>query len=79
MEKYVNIKWQEGTIKEVGINGVQIENVLEITLNKLKELNEKFPCRENAITITKIEEAIMWQNARTKEREKRNVEGKMEA
>ena len=39
---------------------------------------EKFPCRENAISITKLEEAIMWQEKRTSERIKRGVEGKHE-
>ena len=33
---------------------------------------------ENAITITKLEEALMWQNKRTLDREKRGVEGKDE-
>jgi hypothetical protein len=42
---------------------------------KLQSLNEAFPCRENALTITKIEEAIHWQNARTKDRLSRKVEG----
>ena len=40
-----------------------------------ESLNEAFPCRENALTITKIDEAIHWQDARTKDRERRKVEG----
>ena len=42
----------------------------------LKYLNKDYPCRENAITITKLEEALMWQDARTKDRDGRGVEGK---
>jgi hypothetical protein len=40
-----------------------------------ESLNEAFPCRENALSITKIEEAIHWQDARTKDRQRRQVEG----
>lgn len=40
--------------------------------------NGKYSCRENAITITKIEEALMWQEKRTKDRLARGVEGKNE-
>ena len=71
----LDIKFQEGTIKENGENGVQFTALIEIALEILKKLNNNFPCRENAITITKIEEALMWQERRTKEREKRGVEG----
>lgn len=40
-----------------------------------QSLNDAFPCRENALTITKIEEGIHWQEARTKDRLTRKVEG----
>lgn len=75
----VNFKIQNDPIKEVGINGVQITALIEVGLEMIKKLNTNFPCRENSITITKLEEALMWQEARTKDREKREVEGKNEA
>jgi hypothetical protein len=34
-----------------------------------------FKCRENAIAITKLEEALMWLRKRTQDREIRGVEG----
>ncbi len=74
----VNFKLQSDPIKEVGVNGVQITALIEVGLEMIKKLNTRFPCRENAITITKLEEALMWQEARTKNREKRGVEGKNE-
>ena len=52
--------------------------MLEYVKCLFESLNEAFPCRENALTITKIEEAIHWQEARTKDRIRRNVEGKNE-
>ena len=76
VEDFVKIKWQDGTIPEVGRNGVQIAEALEVVLQQLKGYQEKFTCKENAISITKIEEAIMWQEKRTNDRNKRGVEGK---
>ncbi len=75
MSKHINIQWQEGTVKDVGVNGVQIEDVLQVAKERLEALNKEFPCRENAMTITKLDEAIMWQNKRTTDRLKRGVEG----
>lgn len=69
---------QSDPISEVGINGVQALDMLEYVKCLFESLNDAFPCRENALTITKIEEAIHWQEARTKDRLKRGVEGKNE-
>ena len=66
---------QNGPIKEVGINGLQASDLLFFCKELFKSLNKAYPCRENALTITKIEEAIHWQDARTKDRESRGVEG----
>lgn len=57
-------------------DGTTNEEVLEVLLNRLEYLQSKFPCRENAIAITKLDEAMMWLNKRTTNRLKRNVEGK---
>ena len=67
---------QSDPISEVGINGLQAVDMLEYVKCLFQSLNDAFPCRENALTITKIEEAIHWQDARTKDRLRRNVEGK---
>ena len=66
---------QNGPIKEVGVNGCQVVDVIETAKHIIEELNKKFPCRENAMTITKLDEALMWQEKRTKDRERRGVEG----
>lgn len=70
---------QSDPIGEVGINGVQALDMLEYTKCLFQSLNDAFPCRENALTITKIEEAIHWQEARTKDRINRKVEGQNKA
>lgn len=69
---------QNGPIKEAGKNGCQVVDIIAVAKHIIEELNKKFPCRENAMTITKLDEALMWQEKRTKDREKRNVEGKSE-
>ncbi len=71
----LSVTIQDGPIGEVGINGVQVTDLLEYVLEVYKSLNKAFPCRENSLTITHIEEALHWQDARTKDRLKRQVEG----
>lgn len=67
---------QSNPISEVGVNGCQAVDMLMYVKCLFESLNDKFPCRENSLTITKIEEAIHWQEARTKDRIRRQVEGK---
>jgi hypothetical protein len=35
----------------------------------------EFQCRENALAITKLEEALLWLRKRTMGREKKGIEG----
>jgi hypothetical protein len=57
-------------------DGTTNEEVLEVVINRMNSMQAKFPCRENAIVVTKLEECLMWLNKRTADRQKRNVEGK---
>ncbi len=66
---------QNGPIKEVGKNGCQVEDIVAVAKHIVEQLNAKFPCRENAMMITKLDEAIMWSKQRTINRQQRNVEG----
>ncbi len=59
-------------------DGTTNEELLEVLIDRMNFLQGKFPCRENAIVITKLEESLMWLNKRTADRIKRNVEGKNE-
>jgi hypothetical protein len=65
----------EGIFKTVK-DGTTNEEVLAVLIDRLQFLNSKFPCRENAIVITKLEESLMWLNKRTLDRLNRGVEGK---
>lgn len=57
-------------------DGTTNEELIEVLIDRMKHLQDKFPCRENALVITKLEESLMWLEKRTADRVKRNVEGK---
>lgn len=70
------IYFQEGPIKEVGVNGITQEALLAIVIDRLRSFQSgPFSCRENAIALTHCEEALMWLQRRTIARIKRGVEG----
>ncbi len=64
------------TVLKTVSDGTTNEEVLAVLIDRLKFLNSKFPCRENSIVITKLEESLMWLNKRTEDRKSRGVEGK---
>jgi len=72
---YLSIQFQNGPVKEHGVNGVQLPQVLRICLARYQMLNKSFPCRENSIVITKLQEALMWDDERTAKRTRQGVEG----
>ena len=75
-EAFAYINFQNGPIKEVGVNGITHEALLAILIDRLRGFQSgDYLCRENALALTKLEEALMWLNKRTLDRIKRNVEG----
>ena len=50
-----------------------------VLAHRIGVLNKKFPCRENLLAITKIEEASLWLGKRTADRIARGVEGEHKA
>ena len=75
-----HIHFQEGPIRECGVNGITQEALLAIVIDRLRWFQMgPFPCRENEIALTHIEEALMWLQRRTVARIKRGVEGTTQA
>lgn len=66
---------QNGPVKENGVNGCQVDTIIEAAKLMLQGLNGKFPCEENAMAIEKLEAALAWLEERKKNREARGVEG----
>ena len=70
------IHFQEGPIKECGVNGVCNEDLIAMVICRLEHFNKsEFSCRENAMAITKLEESLLWLRKRTMGREARGIEG----
>lgn len=75
-----HISFQNGPISESGVNGVTQEILLAIVIDRLRSFQAgPFSCRENALALTKCEEALLWLNNKTRERVARGVEGKTAA
>ena len=75
-EIVTKVDFQEGPIKERGVNGACNEDVISMVIARLEGFQKsEFACRENALAITKLEEALLWLRKRTMGRENRGVEG----
>lgn len=71
-----NIQFQNGPIVEFGVNGISNESLLAIVEDRLLGFQSgDFACRENALALTKLQEAMMWLHKRTRDRMARGVEG----
>jgi hypothetical protein len=76
----LDIHFQKGPIKDVGVNGVTHEALLTVLIDRLRSYQSgQYSCRENAIALTHFEEGLMWLQRRTVNRIKRGVEGTRQA
>lgn len=70
------LQFQNGPIAEAGVNGITHETLLAILVDRLECFQRgPFACRENALALTKIQEAQHWLHHRTRARMDRGVEG----
>lgn len=75
-EFFLEIHFQDGPIKEKGVNGIFNEDLIAMVIRRLEGFQQtEFKCRENAMAITKLEEAMMWLRKRTMGREKKGIIG----
>lgn len=76
-EILLKIQFQEGARKDLdSVQGILDLDLLYIVRDRIQTFQKgEFACRENALVLTKVEEAIMWSEARVKNREKRKVLG----
>lgn len=75
-----NIAFQNGPrAEEDSVHGVLDTDLLEIVRDRLIGFQRgAYACRENAIALTHIEEALLWMNKRVDDRSERNVLGTRE-
>lgn len=79
----LSIQWQEGPLgrddERQEPNGAFAETVIAAAKQRLEFYQKAnrgiFACRENAMAITKLDEALLWLDKRTRDREARQVEG----
>jgi len=75
-----SINFQKGPLQENEFNGVSNESVLAVVIDRLKGFQAgPFACRENAVALTKLQEAVHWLHTRTRDRQFRGAEGKTAA
>ena len=73
---YASVRFQNGPIKESGVNGCHQEDLIAIVIDRLEcfQMGD-FACAENAEAISSLREALGHLNARTADRSERGVEG----
>lgn len=76
----LSIEWQNGPLgrdeNRIEPNGSFVETVIAAAKQRIEYYNDtQFRCRENSMAITKLDEALLWLNKRTSDREQRGVEG----
>ena len=71
------ITFQNGPRKEKNsIHGLLDTDLLEIVRDRLKGFQSgDYACRENALALTALEEALLWMNKRVEDRAARGVLG----
>ena len=71
-----HIEYQRGPIAENGVNGIQGVDLMAIERHRLQCFqNGDYASRENGLSLESLEQALVWQEVRTVDRERRNVEG----
>ncbi len=71
----ISFKIQNGPIKENGVNGCQVDTIIEAAAIIITGLNDKFPCDENEKALNHLASAINSLKERKINREARGVEG----
>ena len=76
----LSINWQNGPLgrdeDRIEPNGAFVETVISAALQRIEYYQgTKFKCRENALAVTKLQEALHWLNSRTQRREAKGTEG----
>jgi len=87
-----NLRFQNGPItKPQDMNGITNEALIAVAIDRMRgfqfgrkpdgsfdeSVRGKYACRENALALTHLEEALMWLQKRTRDRMARGVEGSM--
>lgn len=71
-----DIHFQDGPVKEVGMNGIHNEDLIAMVMHRLNQFQEsEYACKSNADAIKHLQGALDALRSRTNDRVKRGVEG----
>ena len=75
-EELANVEFQNGPVKEEGINGCHNEDLIAIVIDRLEGFQSgQFKCEENGEALLHLQAALAALNSRTAKRKARGVEG----
>lgn len=70
---------QNGPVKENGVNGCQVDEIIKIAALMVEGLDKQFSCHHNTKAVSYLEDALYALEMRKKDRKKRGVEGQSKA
>ena len=74
------IHFQNGPIKEHGVNGISNEALLAVLIDRLEGFqSDQFACHDNQMALDHLQSARLWLHKRTLDRVARGVEGRNKA
>lgn len=73
---YICFWLQNGPIKEVGVNGAQVDCLIEAAKLIIEGFDKTYPCDENKYVIEHLHKALDWLYDRKVNRAARGVEGR---
>lgn len=74
--KVTDLSFQQGGVKDHGVNGLTSEALLEVLIHRTRYLDAQFPCNENRRAIVAMAQALHAFESRTASRTERGVEGR---
>lgn len=74
--KVTAISFQNGPIKDEGVNGVSQEALIAVLIDRLEGFQSgKFKCHDNQVALDHLQSSRLWLHKRTMDRVSRGVEG----
>jgi hypothetical protein len=76
IDEDLHIKFQNGPIKEAGVNGITQQALIAICIDRLECFQAgPYACKENGVALNRLKDAQSWLLKRTRARMARGVEG----
>lgn len=70
------IHFQEGPLKENSLNGIFMEDLINICINRLENFqNSEYKCQENENALNSLRDSLKYLRERTERRKKENTLG----